>query len=608
MNKEEIKAKYFSCIYCLTPLINFQPSEDPIFLTTKCFEGHIIKYNINDFISYRTEQFNQLENITCDKCQSKKNLSFCNEEKMLLCQKCFSKIHKDKSHKINILSRIDNCPKHNKVYFYCNDCKIIFCKDCNEEHFKFHKFSNIKDFFLSESENEKINYIKNKLNYYNYILKYKIFNSKLNSFNYEDKIYKYRQPEILLYSCLLKEYNRRYNKYNNFNILFNLRKIILEKYEKIKKLSFIDFINETKVPNEFINSKNSMINYLKTNYLNFDNISYNNEDKISILIDSKNMNININYFLLLENNNIFVAGNISCYLFDNLMNLKGEIKLKASDDENNRNDYYKIISFIHYKKYQNQNLEIIYAFITSTIYEISIIKKDNNIYSLSKKEYSCKRISHKIDGVIDMHNGDIITCSHMYPVICWRKNILDNFYEHKILTEQKPYIKNAVNIIHLPDDEFCFTSHSWPSITFYKYEHNNDNYKLIKAIKMNCSSIKNTLVLYKDKIIIVGLQFEQICLLNVKNKEIISKIVGINNNYIFCRNCGEIIIKENLFTNIYKYEKGEIVYKGIFKNKLQINIDKIVENKKGELFISENDLAGIMNNSGRINKIFIYHN
>ena len=122
---------------------------------------------------------------------------------------------------------------------------------------------------------------------------------------------------------------------------------------------------------------------------------------------------------------------------------------------------------------------------------------------------------------------------------------------------------------------------------------------------MNCSSIKNTLALYRNEIIIVGLQFEEICLLNVKNKEIIYKIKGIDIKYIFVRNCGDIIIKENLSTNIYKFENGEILFKGILKKILQVDINNIIENEKGELFISENN-KGFINNSSIISQLYIY--
>ena len=616
MKKEEIKEKYFSCIYCLTPLIIYDPSKDTNNLITKCFKNHEIKYNINDFISFRKEQFKNLENIICDKCQSKKNLSFCNEEKCILCQKCFPKNHKDKNHTVQNLNKIDKCPKHNKDYFYCDECKIIYCKNCGEDHAK-HKFYLIKDYFLSENEIIKMQYIINKLETLNQDLNFKIFNSKLKNFNYSELIYNCRHSEISLYMILKEEYLRRFNKSNSFNILFNIRNLILNKFIDIKNISYIDFINQTKTKEEDINNKNLIIKYLTENYINFDNTSYNKEDNISILKDDNNKNLNIKHFLLLKNNNIFIACNVTCFLYDKFMNLKGELKLKDLD-EKNIDDKYEIISYIHYKKNNNENInkniEIIYAFITSTIYEITITKINDSDYTIEKKEFNCKRISYKIDGVIDMPNGDIITCSHMYPVICWRKDNIGHFYEYKILTEQKPYIKNAVNIIHLPNNEFTFTSHSWPSIKFYKYESNNDIYNLIKDIKLNCSSRKNTLVLYKNKILIVGLEYDEICFLNVLNKEIIFKMKGINIKYIFVKNNGEIIIKENYQNfeygpkiNIYTIESEELLFKGVLKNKLQIYIEQIYENKDNQLFISgyEHDFKNVENN---INKIYIYNN
>jgi hypothetical protein len=37
---------------------------------------------------------------------------------------------------------------------------------------------------------------------------------------------------------------------------------------------------------------------------------------------------------------------------------------------------------------------------------------------------------------------------------------------------------------------------------------------------------------------------------------------------------------------IYGFEKGELSFKGVLKNKLQIRAKQILENEKGNLFIS----------------------
>ena len=272
------------------------------------------------------------------------------------------------------------------------------------------------------------------------------------------------------------------------------------------------------------------------------------------------------------------------------------LKFTVGDKNNQKNI---IISYIHYKKYNEiENREIIYAFITGIIYEVILLKDGKDNYSYEIIEHRNKRISHKVDGVIDMKNGDVIVCSHMYPVICWRKDENKKFFEYKVLTEQKPYIKNAINIIHLSDDEFVTTSNSWPSLKFYLYQGDSDKtkeeYKIIKDIKLHCSKRKNTLALWNKEIIIVGLEYNLICLVSVKYKEIVTTIKGIDALYIFVRNNNDIIINEimeNYFLatamKIYRFEKGEIMFKGILKNKLQIKSKQIMENNKGNLFISE---------------------
>ena len=95
---ENIRTKFFSCIYCLYPRITYNPSENPNELTTKCFLNHENKYNVNDYVSLKTEQIDVLSKLKCDKCESRKNMTYCSDEKTFLCQKCFPKNHKDKTH------------------------------------------------------------------------------------------------------------------------------------------------------------------------------------------------------------------------------------------------------------------------------------------------------------------------------------------------------------------------------------------------------------------------------------------------------------------------------------------------------------------------------
>jgi len=590
--KEEYKNKYFSCIYCLYPKIIYNPAVSPSELTTKCFLNHQKEYNINDYISYKKEQMNILSKLKCDKCESRKNITFCSNEKSFLCGKCFPKNHQDKTHTLYDLNKIDNCPKHKKDFLYCKKCEIPYCKFCDKETHLNHEFCNIKEFFLSEKEEQKAQFIIIKLNQINNDLLCKIFNTIHNeNLDYSNTIYKYRQPEISLYTLMKNEFNN--NKSKNFNLLLNIRNYILKKFESINNFSYIEFIKETKVPEEKVKSKDSLIQFLlNKNYINFDNLPYNDDNNFFMLKDKLN-DIYIDHFLLLKNG-IFIISGPNCFIYNESMEIK--LKFQLGDINNNKN---LIISYIHYKKYNEiENKEIIYAFYAGIIYEILLIKEGNGNYLYEIIEHKNKRISHKVDGVIDMKNGDLIVCSHMYPVICWRKDENKKFVEYKVLTEQKPYIKNAINIIHLSDDEFVTTSNSWPSLKFYLYQGDLDNtkeeYKIIKDIKLHCSKRKNTLSLLNKEIIIVGLEYNLICLVSIKYKEVVTTIKGFDALYIFVRNNNDIIINEimeNYFLatamKIYRYENGEIVFKGILKNKLQIKAKQILENDKGNLFISE---------------------
>ena len=85
-----------------------------------------------------------------------------------------------------------------------------------------------------------------------------------------------------------------------------------------------------------------------------------------------------------------------------------QLNFKLGDNNN------LIISYIHYKKYnENDDEEIIYSFITGVIYEIILIKREKEKYLYKIIEHRNKRISHKVDGVIDMKKGDVIVCSHI---------------------------------------------------------------------------------------------------------------------------------------------------------------------------------------------------
>lgn len=588
---ESIKTKFFTCIYCLYPKIKYNPSENPNELITKCFLGHENKYNVNDYVSLKTEQIDILSKLKCDKCESHKNITFCSDEKTFLCQKCFPKNHKDKTHTLYELNKIDNCPKHKKDFMYCKKCEIVYCKVCDNEAHLNHEFCPMKNFFITEADEQKILCSIIKLNQMNNDLLSKIFNNPNNEQNYKDTIYQNRQSEISLYTLIKNQYNS-VNKSKNFNILFNMRNHILNKYENIKKLSYIDFIKETKIPPEKNESKESLIKFLvDKNYINFDSLSFCDDKKIITLKD-ESKNIYIDHFLLLKNG-IFIISGTNCYIYNESMQLKNEFNLVESNNNN------LIVSYIHYKKYnEDENSEIIYAFITGVIYEIILNKEKNDEYVHKIIEHRNKRISHKVDGVIDMKNGDVIVCCHMYPVLCWRKDENKKFFEYNVISEEKPYIKNAVNIIHISDNEFVTTSHSWPSLIFYEFKENEkdkkEEYKNIKEIKMTCSLKKNTLALWNNDTILVGLDRDGINLVSVKYKEILATVKGIDVSYIFVRKNNDIIINElmeNYFLatamKLYKFEKGEFIFKGVLNNKLQIRAKKIIENDKGNLFISE---------------------
>ena len=584
-----------SCMYCLFPKIIYDPSISLTQLKTRCFLNHEINYNIDDYISLKSKQNTYLENTKCNQCKTHKdNMTYCFDEKLFICAKCLPKFHHDKFHKLYDLTKIDICPNHKKDYLFCKTCDLIFCKFCdNKETHSKHEFCNIKNFFLNKSEEQMIQYIIIKLNKINSDFQYNLLNSNISQLDYSNTIFKFRQSEIELYKLIMNDYNKT-NKSKNYNSIFNVRNCILNKYSSINKLSYIDFIKETKVPDEKNNDKNSIIQYLvDKKYINFENSSYNDENNMLTLQDKNNPNLYIDHFLILKDA-IFITSGFTCLLYNNSLELICQFKPEELNNSNNL-----IISRIHLKKYNNDNnTEIIYAFLTHVIYEIILNKDEKGAYTYKINKHENKRISHKVDGVIDMKNGDLIICCHMYPVICFRKNEQNIFVEYKCLTDEKPYIKNAVNIIHSNDYEFVTSSNSWNCLLFHKYEENKDkngdDYKMVKEIKLTCSKRKNTLSIWKNEIILVGLDNGGICLINAKYKEIITKIDGINSSYIFTRMNDDIIINEILdnyylatFMKVYKFDNGELCFRGLLKSKMQIRAKQIIENPEGILYVTD---------------------
>ena len=108
------------------------------------------KDEINNILlkDYETIKIKELSKIKCDICENNKNNTQNNEFdrclkcKINLCLLC--KSNHDKSH--NIIQFEQNysvSEKHNEnCSKYCNDCKMIICTSCSNEH----KSHNTKDY------------------------------------------------------------------------------------------------------------------------------------------------------------------------------------------------------------------------------------------------------------------------------------------------------------------------------------------------------------------------------------------------------------------------------------------------------------------------------
>ena len=464
-----------------------------MFLCPNCF--YIPKFKIqtfstwNDFIiqskcscgniPLRLEQFfnNYLIDLLNPKCNLNKKMHFnsnnkgvklCFLCKKILCKEC-SLIHiKSTRHSILKISNIlYKCKKDSKELIgYCCDCRVNFCKECNNHIYHKKKLNPIKIIYDNEiKENLKIiekeiqkiddnNNINVKIFCFIKLL-YKAYISEYAKFYYQ-----IRQNFLKIYSNITLSNNeitfKTIKKIKNPNILKNNMLIKIDSFPVIKKTNCILCINNSKICAGLMNGKIKII-YLKRKKCKTINVSdnpiidiikYNNEDKI--LINANNITIiilNLNNYSF-NNILIFDIKNIFIQIKNNDLILGSQSKICIYKNEEDNLNLNKEFTF---EKNINDNISLILNSKILEINNVCIIFFNNSFYELNLNDYCLKEIKNiKFSEEITLHkinNEKFIVCLSNYIHIISLNNyqiITSLFYLNEIVSV---LVKNSYIII-----------------------------------------------------------------------------------------------------------------------------------------------------------------
>ena len=513
---------------------------------------------------------NQRQNCSSSKHSNIDAVSYCQQCKIYLCNKCLN-FHTelfDKHIIINLNKNsnklfIDECKKENhqnsKLEFFCKTHNILCCSYCilkikkngRGEHFDcdFCDINDIKDekkYFLKENINtleylsqsieEIINEIKKifeKINEDKDELKLKIQNifTKIRSSLNE------KEDKLLLE--IDEKYNNGYineNKIKETEKLPKKIKLSLERGKIIEK----DFNenNLCSVINDCINIENNLkeikdmndeINRLKSNKtkigLNLEENKINN-----LLEDIKNMG----NLIILEEEDLYSDFNIyskkPIHILKNhtsrvlsliIMN-DGRLVSGSSDQ-----------SIIIYNKITYQpdiiikehNHNVLYLTqLSSGILASCSVDKTIKLFDINKNNYKIlQTLNYHTDPVlkiIELKNKALVSCSFDSSIIFYIKDNLIYKKDYHFLTNDK-----CNSIIQIKDNEICYSETNNNKICFYDLIQRKIKHTISNINKFN--DIETFLMITKDLLLIPGQN--KISLINI-NKYKIVKIIEVPNS------------------------------------------------------------------------------
>ena len=552
-------------------------------LKGQCKNGHIINYDLKCFMFYDILKYTNSLIIYCSKCSyeiNEENTFKCQNCNKFLCGKCINEhlIEENHNGKSFYINKYRLCKTHNKINnFFCYNCKINICEDCQVFH-KEHIINSYLDIIPNKNKKE-------------------------------------------LYNIKFKEYCS--GIYDILDKINKIKKEADERFEKIEKyLNFLLYINENFLKN---------FNYTFYDYCNYKNFNYFNEyinnelqSKISRYTDyilfGKSLKTNWAPSVEFpEFKNKSPIKETQSYLGDytNLEYFKDNIFIKSELLYNDK--YYSKISFYEFNDF---SFELISTHIFNSEFEINDyykIGKYNSIfcikkYLINKFEYNFierKLISDKkfilmghnsIFSIIDNKNGDVVITDKDHSLIVWKKNnINEYFYEKKIiLNDRKNYLLFNVN-----DNIFLSvvnSNNTGEDIFFY----DSESYNFLKCVYL--ASYLKGFENFNNKILLCKAKYmDTLILIDIKNLEVVQYIfcteriyiytnifktvprqfIKINDNYILeIRNRNEL--------KIFKFNSnsGDLIDDKIIKEKIFISErHKIIPYKNDYIFIlSDSDI------------------
>ena len=249
-NIRKLKHNSYTCNKCnKTPKIlsiDYKKSIIELF----CDENKYIKLSLYDYLN------SILKNDNCQICYKNVDdeLKFCTNCNKKLCNKCQEEHNKE--YKTHIIIKNDEynikCKNHEKEYYigYCSSCKKNICNECKKT--REHKFHDKFDYIEIQPTIEDMNIIKN-------------FNLQL-----EKEINKYQKENAIQLSAINNEKNKEI-------------KIISEKYKKLNEEANIKWENTIKNYEDKVNKQKEKEivdnNNLKNEEIKKINLKYKEKEK-----------------------------------------------------------------------------------------------------------------------------------------------------------------------------------------------------------------------------------------------------------------------------------------------------------------------------------------
>ena len=369
-----MKRKVFRCINCnLIPFLSLSKNNTNVIIN--CLNNHHTEITLNDFMEKGFD--NSLDRVKCSECgiihEPKKIFKFCKECNLIFCKQCSNKhLNNKNNHHIISIKKMDViCCFHKlKFNYFCKKCNENICENClNSEH-KDHEIIKFENFELKNENIEKIkNNIKIERNNINEVIK--IFNKKIEAL------------KVKFFELIQNKKNINKFKNNiietleikglNYQILNNIKEL---KFNS-KALDINPMLNELDYIKELFNYLNNNITKNeKINNIDIEQIKHNEKNIILKISETNNIE-NVTKTILEEDNNLKNKDNGN----NNKNNFINEKDINNEKIENNNNNS-TILNDIP------KNKDIDFNEIKDSKEKIASIEEKNKIKEGTKKDNS----------------------------------------------------------------------------------------------------------------------------------------------------------------------------------------------------------------------------